>query len=103
MFYNGVVTGVATPLRFPLSLEDDWAAGPRFRLVLPRDKRDRLIERAANMTRRRACSVAGCAAESMPVLLIDAEMEAMLCPVHQLVMLDGSPVEGQPMLATAAW
>jgi len=39
----------------------------------------------------------------MPVVLVDSELEAVLCPVHQLVLLDGSPVEGQPMLATAAW
>jgi hypothetical protein len=39
----------------------------------------------------------------MPVLLVDSELEAILCPVHQLVQLDGSPVEGEPMLATAAW
>jgi hypothetical protein len=39
----------------------------------------------------------------MPVVLVDAEVEALLCPTHQLVLLDGSPVEGQPLLATAAW
>ena len=86
-----------------LSLEDNWSGGPPFRLVLPRDKRDRLAERAAALTRRRGCSVGGCRAEGMPVLLVDSEMEAVLCPIHQLVRLDGSPVEGQPMLATAAW
>ena len=85
------------------SLEDTWSSGRPFRLVLPRDKRDRLAERASGMTRRCPCSVAGCSAEGMPVLLVDAELEAVLCPVHQLVLLDGSPVEGQPMLATAAW
>ncbi len=85
------------------ALEDTWAPGPAFRLVLPRDKRDRLAERAAGLIRLRACSVAGCQAEGMPVLLVDAELEAILCPVHQLVLLDGSPVAGQPMLATAAW
>jgi hypothetical protein len=77
--------------------------GPTFRLVLPRDKRDRLAERTAALSRRRGCGVAGCQAEGMPVLLVDAELEAVLCPVHLLVLLDGSPVEGQPMLATAAW
>jgi hypothetical protein len=87
----------------PPSLEDTWSGGPSFRLVLPRDKRDRLAERAAGLTRRRTCSVADCQAEGMPVLLVDAELEAILCPVHQLVLLDGSPVEGEPMLATAAW
>ncbi|MGI9149750.1 MAG: hypothetical protein ACR2IK_24915 [Chloroflexota bacterium] len=80
-----------------------YSDGPAFRLVLPRDKRDRLAERAAGLTRLRACSVAGCRAEGMPVLLVDSELEAVLCPVHQLVLLDGSPVAGQPMLATAAW
>jgi hypothetical protein len=39
----------------------------------------------------------------MPVLLVDDEQEAILCPVHQLVLPDGSPVRGEPMLATAAW
>jgi hypothetical protein len=89
----------------PRSLEgeDNWSGGPPFRLVLPRDKRDRLAERAAGLLRRRTCSSAGCSAEGMPVLLVDSELEAILCPVHQLVLLDGSPVEGEPMLATAAW
>jgi hypothetical protein len=87
----------------PPTLADTWSAGPPFRLVLPRDKRDRLAERTAGLTRLRACSVAGCQAEGMPVLLVDSEQEAVLCPIHQLVLLDGSAVEGQPMLATAAW
>jgi hypothetical protein len=39
----------------------------------------------------------------MPVLLVDAEQEAIMCPVHQLVLLDGSPVRGEPMLAMAVW
>jgi hypothetical protein len=39
----------------------------------------------------------------MPVLLVEAELEAVLCPVHQLVLLDGSAVQGEPMLATAVW
>ena len=106
MFYTGLVTVAAqfsSSSASPTSLEDNWSAGPRFRLVLPRDKRDRLIERAVSLTQRRGCSVAGCTAECMPVLLIEAEQEAILCPGHQLVLLDGSPVEGQPMLATAAW
>jgi len=42
-------------------------------------------------------------AESLPVLLVEAEQEGMLCPRHQLVLLDGSAVEGEPMLATAVW
>jgi len=87
----------------PPTLEDTWSGGPPFRLVLPRDKRDRLAARAAGLKRLRACSVAGCQAEGMPVLLVDSELEAVLCPIHQLVLLDGSAVEGQPMLATAAW
>ncbi len=78
-------------------------AGAPFRLVLPRDKRDRLAERTAALRRRRGCSVHGCRLEGMPVLLVDSELEAILCPVHQLVQLDGSPVTGEPMLATAAW
>jgi hypothetical protein len=78
-------------------------AAPPFRLVLPRGKRDRLAEHAAALRRRRGCSVPGCAAEGMPVLLVDSEQEAVLCPVHQLVLLDGSHVAGEPMLATAAW
>jgi len=87
----------------PPSLEDTWSGGPSFRLVLPRAKRDRLAEHAAGLSRWRVCSVAGCQAEGLPVLLVDAELEAVLCPVHQLVLLDGSPVVGEPMLATAAW
>ena len=86
-----------------VSLEDNWSGGPPFRLVLPRAKRDRLAERAARLRWRRGCAVQGCGVEGMPVLLVEAELEAVLCPVHQLVLLDGSPVQGQPMLATAAW
>ena len=59
-------------------------------------------ERAAALRLPRRCSVAGCGADGMSVLLVDAELEAILCPIHQLVLPDGSPVEGQPMLA-AAW
>jgi hypothetical protein len=94
---RSILDGVA------VSLEDNWSGGPPFRLVLPRDKRDRLAERAAGLRRRRGCAMRGCAAEGMPVLLVDSELEAVLCPVHELVLLDGSPVPGQPMLATAAW
>ena len=78
------------------------AAAP-FRLVLPRDKRDRLASHAALLRRRRGCTVSGCRADCMPVLLVEAELEAVLCPLHQLVLLDGSPVQGEPMLATAVW
>ena len=87
---------------FARSLEDNWAAPP-FRLVLPRDKRDRLAASAARLSRRRSCTVAGCTAEGLPVLLIEAELEGVLCPLHQLVLLDGSSVHGEPMLVTAVW
>ena len=43
------------------------------------------------------------AADCLPVLLVDSEQEALLCPYHQLVRLDGSPIDGEPMLATAGW
>ena len=86
-----------------LSLEDNWAGGSSFRLVLPRAKRDRLAELAAALRRRRRCSVSGCGAECLPVLVVESEAEAVLCPVHQLVRLDGSAIAGQPLLATAAW
>jgi hypothetical protein len=101
MFYTGGVTVAAAPVS--LSLEDNWAGGSPFRLVLPREKRDRLAERAVGLRLPRGCSVVGCRAEGMPVLLVESEQEAILCPIHQLVLPDGSPVEGQPMLATAAW
>jgi hypothetical protein len=101
MFYNGRVSAL-TAARFS-SFEDGWAAGPLFRLVLPRDKRDRLVAHASALKQRRACTVVGCTEEGMPVLLVEAEQEAVLCPVHQLVLLDGSPVEGEPMLATSVW
>jgi hypothetical protein len=85
------------------ALGENWSAGPPFRLVLPRDKRDRLAAGAARLSRRRECTVAGCGAEGLPVLLVEAELEAVLCPLHQLVLLDGTPVDGAPMLATAVW
>jgi hypothetical protein len=91
------------PPRQARSLEDNWAAGPPFRLVLPRDKRDRLAASAEHLSRRCACPVSGCGAESLPVLLVEAEQEGVLCPLHQLVLLDGSVVTGEPMLATAVW
>jgi len=96
------MTAAATPVA-PRSFEDNWSNTSLFRLVLPRHKRDRLAEHAAALSPRRGCTVPGCAAEGMPVLLVEAELEAVLCPVHQLVLLDGSPVQGEPMLATAAW
>lgn len=85
------------------SLEDNWSSGPPLRLVLPRHKRDRLAAHVAALQRRRPCSVPGCVTEGIPVLLVEAELEAVLCPVHQLVLLDGSPVQGEPMLATSVW
>jgi hypothetical protein len=93
----------AEPRRPPRSLEDNWTAGPPFRLVLPRDKRDRLAACMAHLSRRQGCPVAGCMAEGLPVLLVEAEQQGVLCPLHQLVLLDGSAVEGEPMLATAVW
>ena len=78
-------------------------AAPLFHLVLPRDKRDRLARRLGDLQPSRACSSPGCAAEGLSVVLVDAETEAVLCPLHQLVGLDGRPVEGQPMLATVSW
>jgi len=88
----------------PIRLEEDWAERPPgFRLVLPRDKRDRIARRAQALVAHRRCSVPSCRADSLPVLLVDSEAEALLCPYHQLVKLDGTPIEGEPMLATASW
>ena len=88
----------------PIRLEEDWAERPAgFRLVLLRDKRDRIAKRAQALAAHRRCSVASCGADSLPVLLVDSEAEALLCPYHQLVQLDGTPIEGEPMLATAGW
>jgi hypothetical protein len=78
-------------------------AAPLFRLVLPRDKRDRLARQVGALQPSRACSAPGCRAEGLSVVLVDAETEAVLCPFHQLVGLDGRPVEGQPMVATPSW
>jgi hypothetical protein len=77
--------------------------GSLIRLVLPLDKRNRVTERVMALAWRRTCSVGGCGAEGMPVLLVEAELEAILCPVHELVLLDGARVTGEPTLATAAW
>jgi len=88
----------------PIRLEADWTDRPAgFRLVLLRDKRDRLARRAQALAAHRGYSVANCSAESLPVLLVDSETEALLCPYHQLVHLDGTPIDGEPMLATAGW
>jgi len=96
-----------------LAKQVHWnVVGPRFRSVhlqlddvvtTARQHSDTVAERAAALSRWRRCNAAGCQAEGMPVLLVDAELEALLCPVHLLVLADGSPVEGQPMLATSAW
>src|SRR5438445_12949096 len=91
MFYTGLVTAAASLL----SLEDNFSSNPSFRLVLPRGKRDRLAERAAGLTWRRGCSVAGCRAEGMPVMLVDSELESILCPVHQLEWLGGTNLGGE--------
>ena len=94
----------ATPAAPPVRLEEEWAERPAgFRLVLLRNKRDRLARRAQALAAHRGCSVPSCTAESLPVLLVDSETEALLCPYHQLVHLDGTPIEGEPMLATAGW
>jgi hypothetical protein len=95
--------GVLTFAAPHTSLEDNWSSSPPFRLVLPRHKRDRLAAHVAALNQPQACAVPGCAAEGMPVVLVEAEQAAVLCPVHQLVRLDGSLVEGEPMLATCAW
>jgi hypothetical protein len=70
-----------------------------FRLVLPRAKRNRLDRRARALPPRRTCCIVDCGAESLTVLLMDTEAEALLCPFHQLVHLDGTPVHGEPLLA----
>ena len=76
---------------------------PPFRLVLPRDKRDRLVGLTAALAQRRVCAVRGCGCECLPVVLVEAEREALLCPRHQLVYLDGTAIQGEPVVATAAW
>jgi hypothetical protein len=109
VFYTGRVTVAAALPITPFSALRraaylPLASGPpSFRLVLPRNKRDRLAARVASLRRHRACGVSGCQAEGMPVMLVDSELEALLCPVHLLVLPDGSSVEGEPMLATGAW
>jgi hypothetical protein len=78
-------------------------ASPLFHLVLPRDKRDRLARRLHGLQPSRSCAARGCTAEGLCVVLVDAEKEAVLCPFHQLVGLDGRPVEGEPMVVAAGW
>jgi hypothetical protein len=72
-------------------------------LVLPRDKRDRLTRRARAMRPHRRCAARGCSVEGLAVVLVETEAEAVLCPSHQLVDLNGRPVEGEPVAVTAAW
>ena len=93
-----MVGGVIPPLEIA-----DEAVVPLLRLVLPRAKRDRLARRMAQVAPRRRCPVWGCPAQGVVVVLVDSEAEAVLCPRHELVYIDGSAVEGQPMFATAAW
>jgi hypothetical protein len=76
---------------------------PGFRLVLPQNKRDRLRSRIASLVPRRACSAPGCGAPGLAVVLVEPEQEAVLCPRHKLVDLDGTPLAGEPMLAMASW
>jgi hypothetical protein len=87
---------------FPL---ESWVDDPTpmLRLVLPREKRDRLIRRMAEVAPRRRCPVWGCTVHGLVVVLVDSEAEAVLCSRHELVHLDGRAVDGQPMFATAAW
>ncbi|MDQ3811641.1 MAG: hypothetical protein M3336_15275 [Chloroflexota bacterium] len=88
----------------PIHLEEDWAEPPlHFRLVVPRAKRNRLDQRARSLAPRARCSVRGCAAESLVVLLVESETEALLCPRHLLVQRDGLPVRGEPLLAAVGW
>jgi hypothetical protein len=88
----------------PIGLEADWAERPSaFRLVLPRQKRERLEDRARALPTHSRCSIASCPAETLAVLVIDSEQEARLCPYHQLVHLDGTPITGQPLLAVPNW
>jgi len=98
-----MIAAASLPLSPAVSLEDNWSSGPPIRLVLPRDKRERVTLLVASLSFRRPCSVAGCRAEGMPVVLVESETVGLLCPVHELVRLDGAPIQGQPMLATAAW
>jgi hypothetical protein len=86
-----------------VTLGTNGPGGTAFRLVLPSSKRDRLNELAAAFCEPCSCSVVDCGREGMPVLLVESELEAILCPVHQLVLRDGSPVEGEPVVVTAAW
>jgi hypothetical protein len=96
MFYTGPVAGW-----FGLETLDEVA--PMLRLVLPQAKRDRLARRMGAVAPRRRCAVWGCSSQALTAVLLESEVEAVLCPRHGLVYLDGQPVEGQPVFATAAW
>lgn len=85
------------------SVGDDWAAGAPFRFVLPREKRARLAARVARLRPAEVCPRRDCHAESLAVLVVETEQEAVLCPVHCLVLPDGSGVRGEPTLVTATW
>ena len=88
----------------PVSTAADERGDVRgFRLVLPRDKQLRLAQRVSRLAERLGCRVPGCAQEGLAVVLVDSEADAVLCPRHELVGLDGQRVEGRPMFATAAW
>jgi hypothetical protein len=100
MFYTECMSVAVRSLRRGAPSPDS-AYG--FRLVLPQDKRDRLALRAAALAVAPCCSVGGCGAECVAVLLVESEQEARLCPRHQLVGLDGRAIQGQPMLAMAGW
>jgi hypothetical protein len=88
----------------PIGLEADYAERPSaFRLVLPRAKRERLERQANHLPSQARCPIATCTAESLAVLVIESEEEARLCPYHELVRLDGTPLSGQPLLAVPNW
>ena len=96
MFYTGRMIQVYTAA-------DGRGDVRGFRLVLPRDKQVRLAQRVSRLAERLGCRVPGCEREGLAVVLVDSETDAVLCPRHELVALDGQRVEGRPMFATATW
>jgi hypothetical protein len=50
-----------------------------------------------------SCTIAGCGLGGLAVVIVESEIEAVLCPRHELVTTDGQSVGGQPMFVTAAW
>ncbi len=74
-----------------------------FRLVVPSAKRDRLARKLASLGPRRPCGVLTCGAEGLAVVVVDSEIEAVLCPRHALVDFGGQPIPGQPIVVTSAW